>query len=78
MKFPETLIEFQEQFPAEAACWKALRRLRWPHGFECPRCGHRKSYPIAGRRLEQCQSCCYQASLTAGTIFHKTRVPLRI
>lgn len=78
MKFPETLIEFQEQFPDEAACWKALRRLRWPHGFECPRCGHRKSYPIAGRRLEQCQSCCYQASLTAGTIFHKTRVPLRI
>jgi hypothetical protein len=51
MKLPETLIEFQEQFPDEAACWKALRRVRWPHGFECPRCGHRKSYPIAGRRL---------------------------
>ena len=78
MKFPETLLEFQEQFPNEAACWKALRRVRWPHGFECPRCGHRKSYPIAGRRLEQCQSCRYQASVTAGTIFHKTRVPLRI
>ena len=50
MKFPETLIEFQEQFPDEAACWKALRRLRWPHGFECPRCGHRKSYPISAGR----------------------------
>ena len=78
MKFPETLLEFQEQFPDEAACWKALRRLRWPHGFRCPRCEHRRSYPIAGRRLEQCQGCRYQASVTAGTVFHKTRVPLRI
>ena len=78
MKFPETLLEFQEQFPDEAACWEAMRRLRWPHGFVCPRCGHRRSYPIAERRLEQCRSCRYQASLTAGTVFHKTRVPLRI
>ncbi len=78
MKFPETLLEFQEQFPDEEACWKALRRLRWPHGFRCPRCGHRESYPIAERRLEQCQRCRYQSSVTAGTVFHKTRVPLRI
>ncbi len=78
MKFPETLLEFQEQFPDEAACWKALRQVRWPHGFRCPRCSHRRSYPIAKRRLEQCQRCGYQASVTAGTVFHKTRVPLRI
>ena len=32
MRFPETLLEFQEQFPDEAACWKALRRLRWRMG----------------------------------------------
>ena len=78
MRFPETLIGFQEQFPDEASCWQALRRLRWPHGFQCPRCAHRRSYPIADRRLEQCQRCRYQASVTAGTVFHKTRVPLRI
>jgi hypothetical protein len=78
MKFPETLLQFQEQFPDEASCWGALWRLRWPHGFQCPRCGHGESYPIAGRLLEQCQRCRYQASATAGTIFHKTRVPLRI
>ncbi len=78
MQFPETVLEFQEQFPDEEACWQALRRVRWPHGFRCPRCGHRKSYPIAKRRLEQCQRCSYQASVTAGTVFHKTRVSLRI
>jgi transposase-like protein len=29
------------------------------------------------RQLYECQACSYQASLTAGTIFQKTRTPLR-
>ena len=78
MKTPTTLLDFQAMFPDEEACWKHLRRMRWPRGFVCLRCGHRKSYPVAERRLEQCRACRYQASLTAGTIFHKTRVPLQI
>ena len=61
MKFPETLLEFQEQFPDEAACWKALRRLRWPHGFQCPRCGHRREwlYALRGVACRQCWGLCY-------------------
>lgn len=78
MEFPSTLLDFQAAFPNEASCWVVLRRLRWPHGFRCPRCEGRSSYPLRKRGLEQCASCRYQASLTAGTIFHKTRVPLRI
>ncbi len=78
MKTPKTLLEFQAMFPDEEACWKHLRRIRWPRGFVCPRCCHRKSYAIEGRWLEQCRSCRYQASLTAGTVFHKTRVPLQV
>jgi transposase-like protein len=78
LTFPKTLLAFQEQFPDDDACWQTLRRMRWPHGFRCPRCTHRKRYRIAERRLEQCQRCRYQASVTAGTIFHKTRVPLRV
>ncbi|MDB4433390.1 transposase, partial [bacterium] len=78
MKTPKTLLELQAMFPDEEACWKHLRRMRWPRGFVCPRCGHRRSYPLEERRVEQCRSCRYQASLTAGTVFHKTRVPLQI
>ena len=77
MQFPRTLLAFHEVFPDEAACLAFLRRSRWPRGFQCPRCGGRRSYMIAGRHLEQCARCRYQASVTAGTIFHKTRVPLR-
>ena len=78
MRFPTTIFEFQEQFPSEEACWEYLRRLRWPRGFRCPRCGHAGSYFLGKRRLEQCVGCRYQASVTAGTIFHRTRLPLRV
>ena len=43
MQFPRTLVEFQDQFLDEAHCWAYLRRARWPHGFECRRCGGRGS-----------------------------------
>ena len=76
MGFPTTLQEFQAAFPDEQACWETLRRARWPKGFVCPRCGHQASSWIATRRLEQCCRCRYQCSVTAGTVFHRTRVPL--
>ena len=77
MRTPRTLHDFYTQFPNEEACWRALRQMRWPHGFVCPRCGGRGSHRLRTRRLEQCRACRYQASPTAGTLFHKTRVPLR-
>jgi transposase-like protein len=78
MQFPRTLLEFQDQFPDYAHCWAYLRRARWPRGFVCPRCRGRGSHFLASRRLEQCRGCRYQSSVTAGTVFHGTRVPLRV
>jgi hypothetical protein len=78
MQFPRTLLEFQDQFPDDAHCWAYLRRARWPRGFVCPRCGSRGSHSLVSRRLEQCRECRYQISVTAGTVFHGTRVPLRV
>ncbi len=77
MKAPATLDEFYRTFPTERRCWEALRRLRWPNGFRCPRCEGRKAHRLRARGLWQCAGCRYQASLTAGTPFHGTRVPLR-
>ena len=78
MSFPSSLIEFQDRFPDEESCWRYLREARWPEGFVCPRCGEQESYFIRTRQLEQCRRCRYQASVTAGTIFHRTRKPLRV
>jgi len=52
------------------------RPERWPEGFRCPRCqGTSRGY-IASRRVHECARCAYQCSVTAGTVFHKTRTPL--
>jgi transposase-like protein/ribosomal protein L37AE/L43A len=77
MKAPATLDEFYRMFPTEERCWEHLRRMRWPRGFRCARCRGRKAHRLRGRGLWQCAKCRYQASVTAGTPLHGTRVPLR-
>ena len=73
-----TLNEFMNRFPDEKSCREHLFNTRWSDGFKCPRCGHDKYYEIEDRKLYQCASCGYQASVTAGTIFHKSHTPLKI
>jgi transposase-like protein len=58
-------------------CAEHLRQSRWRDGFVCPACGVAGGCYVVTRRLYQCSACRRQTSLTAGTIFHKTRVPLR-
>ena len=45
--FPKNLREFQRQFATEEACQDYLVACRWPDGFVCPRCEHRRAYPVA-------------------------------
>jgi len=71
------LIEFQRKFAFEKACQDHLFCLRWPNNYQCPRCGHKKASFHSIRHLYQCRLCKYQVSLTAGTIFHKTKIPLK-
>lgn len=73
-----TLYEFKNLFLDENACRKHLFEIRWPNGFECPKCGHTEYYEIESRNIFQCTNCRHQTSVTAGTIFHKTRTPLQI
>jgi transposase-like protein len=71
-----SLLEFQKLFATEEACAKHLAEQRWALGFACPRCGHDQFWFLAKRGLFDCKQCRYQASVTAGTIFHKTRTSL--
>jgi transposase-like protein len=72
-----SLLEFQERFNSEDKCRAYLFEKRWPDGFVCPRCQGAEHYYQRARQLYQCKTCRYQASVTAGTVFHGTRVPLR-
>jgi transposase-like protein len=76
--FPRTIIEFQARFPDERACWEYLIECRWPEGYRCPRCSCQSAALLTGRRLWQCSGCRYQASVTAGTVLHKTHTSLHL
>ena len=75
---PPSLEEFRQQFATEDDCARFLFEKRWPKGWKCPKCNHAKCYLIKGRKLYECAACGHQVSVTAGTVMHKTRTPLRI
>ena len=76
-QYPKTMFEFEQNFATEEACQEYLYQLRWPEGFVCPRCNHRKAWRT-DRRQFHCRQCKYRISITAGTIFQDTRLPLRM
>jgi transposase-like protein len=75
--YPRSLLEFEDRFATDQACRDYLTQLRWPHGFVCPRCGACTAWTATRGRLV-CGGCRHQTSVTAGTIFHDTRKPLRL
>ena len=75
--YPQDLLELEAQFSTEEACRAYLFQLRWPDGFECPRCASGKAWP-ASPLLWECAKCHRQSSVTAGTIFQDSRLPLTL
>jgi transposase-like protein len=73
-----TLPQFQMRFDSEEACLQAIFAARWSRGFVCPRCNHNGGYRLSGRRTIQCASCRRQLSITSGTIFHRSHLPLKL
>jgi transposase-like protein len=76
--YPRTWNEFLDWFATEDACLRYLERLRWPSGFVCSRCGSVAEPYRASRSRLMCRDCRRQSTVTAGTIFDKTRTPLRV
>ena len=70
------LISLIERFRSEDACRAYLEELRWPNGIACSRCGSSSVSRIAARDQYDCNACRYQFSVTAGTIFHDSHLPL--
>ena len=73
-----SLLDFQERFSTDGDCREHLFSMRFPVGFICPRCSSNKHGTISTRGLWQCKKCRAQISVTDGTIFHRTRTPLRL
>jgi len=77
MQIPNDVLAFQDQFQTDDDCLRYLAELRWLKGFNCPKCEHDVGYMLKTRAEIQCAVCRHQTSVTAGTLFHGTKVPLR-
>jgi transposase-like protein len=75
--YPRSLHELTAWFPDDEACLRYLERVRWGEGFVCRFCGAAGGEWWAVRRgLRRCAVCRRETSVTAGTIFHGSRLLL--
>jgi transposase-like protein len=70
------LMKLFAQFGTDEQCRIALEKLRWPDGVKCPRCQSDKISRNYKRNQFECEPCGYHFSVTSGTIFHDTHLPL--
>ena len=75
--YPRSFGELQAWFRSDEDCLDYLDWLRWPPGFVCHGCGHPGGWPLGDGRVE-CSCCHRRTSVTAGTIFDRTRTPLTV
>jgi transposase-like protein len=70
------LVDINTLFPTDEKCRELLTRLRWPEGIRCPRCKMTAVELETEKTLYYCKDCDYQFTVTAGTIFNDSHLPL--
>lgn len=71
------LPELVKRYNSDENCRAYMEELRWPKGPECPTCGSRDIARVGGRRsVLRCKGCERQFTVTVGTIFHDSHLPL--
>ena len=71
------LVTLMDRYNSDDKCRDYLEHIRWPAGVACLRCGDTEVDEIESRNQWQCRSCDYQFSVMAGTIMHRSHLPLR-
>ena len=70
---------FREAFGTEEQGRAVLEKLRWPQGFVCPACGSLRAGVLKTKaHTYECADCGRQTSVTAGTVLHRSHLPLRL
>src|SRR6202140_3044423 len=79
MASARSFSQFKKPFSDEASCAAFMFERRWPDGFVCPACGKRRAAALKSRpRLHECLDCGRQTSITAGTVMHRSKLPLTV
>jgi len=74
-----SMMEFNEQFPDDAACLEWLKNRLYPNGIHCPKCGRvTKHHRDAKRPSYACQDCGRHEHPMRGTIFEDSATSLKL
>ena len=76
-----SLNKFLELYGSHEQCEAVIESARWPGGFTCSKCGCTRHFTYrrgVSVKVFQCSSCRSQTTLTEGTLFHSTKLPLTI
>lgn len=73
-----TLLDLNQMFSTDDRCRELLERLRWPEGVMCPRCKDTRVSRMKDYARFECVGCEYQFTVTSGTIFHDSHLPLPV
>lgn len=69
--------EFRQRFATPEACLQYLAQSRWPDGFVCPKCSSQSAWLNSKRYVFECRQCGRQTSPTAGTLLHRSHLPIQ-
>ena len=69
------IVQVFEQFPTQASCITHLEKARWGNTPHCPYC--QSEHAVRSDNRHFCYSCKTSFSVTVGTIFHHTHMPLQ-
>jgi transposase-like protein len=69
-------FEFQKQFHDTNSCLEYLAEMKWKDGYTCRKCGWKKFTKGYRPFSKRCQSCHYDETPTAHTMFHKLKFSL--
>lgn len=71
------ITKIYETFPHTDDCLAHIERVRWPNGPVCPYCGSTSTSALPSEKRHHCNACNTSFSVTVGTIFHHTHLPLQ-
>lgn len=77
MPYPRNQLDFDRLFKTDKDCLDYLLQLKQPEGFRCLKCGN-ETYWLGTREKLICKKCRAETSITANTLFHKSRLPLGV
>ncbi len=75
MQSPKNMLDFIDSFHTEIQCLEYLEALRW--GWFCPKCRWEKHWRHSKRHSLICANCHSTLRVTANTVLHRSRIPLR-